>query len=171
MGETVFASLLLLPSSLFCIPSLSWGWNRIWENYSITWIQRIPSQFVIWRFKGRQALPNHCLTTNTSASRISAPPPLSAYIHPSIHPSSYLSSGSQLTTPIVKWQEDDTATSDCFARFKSFKRFPIEGSGNFKLRGYASLLHSCQLYPGQKHLLQASSANRHYGWVYWYKTF
>lgn len=49
-----------------------------------------PLSICIWRFKGRQALPfkeaNRCLTTNTSTSRISAPP-LSVY--PTIHPATF----------------------------------------------------------------------------------
>ncbi len=94
MGETVkvflrpFSSSCPLLSSAFLF--LSWGWNRIWENYSISRIQTIPSQFVSGGSKVDRSYhlkrQNRCLTTNTSASKISAPP---FPVYPAIRPATF----------------------------------------------------------------------------------
>lgn len=84
----------------------------------------------VGRFKGRQELPfKRGSTANTPASRITAPLPfLSIRLYLSI--TATFSSGSELTIPIVKWQEDDQATFGCFARFENVKRCPVEGRSN-----------------------------------------
>ena len=92
----------------FCHEDEIGSW-RITYIYRPWRIQRIPSYEEVQRWRG---------------IAISAPP-LSPRL--STYPSSHLSSGAELTTPIVKWQQYDPATWDCFARFKSFERVPIAG--------------------------------------------
>lgn len=98
-----------LSAFLFCHE----GWNRIFENYSISQTQRIPSQFVSGGSKidGPYYLKRQI--TALLQTTTPAPPRLHLHTHPPTFPF-----GQKLTIPIVKWQQDDTATSDCFAHFK-----------------------------------------------------
>lgn len=112
--ESLFAS--FFSSCPFCSSAFLFcheGWNRIFENYSISQTQRIPFQFVSGGSKVDGPYYLKRQITALLQTTTPAPPRLHLHTHPPTFPF-----GQKLTIPIVKWQQDDTATSDCFAHFK-----------------------------------------------------
>lgn len=129
---------------LFCIPFLSWGRKRIWENYGISQVQKITSQLVFGFSKVKELpLNKKCIARWQTPSRISAQFPLCLAIYPSPN----LPPGSELLWPIVQEQDDNTANWDGFAPYIPFKLHHTGTCGNLNWL----VMHFLLLCPGQKH--------------------